>query len=44
MNRRLCLRVRSPAVRGRRRRCSVVGAEALLQIACTANGIDVYFA
>ncbi len=34
----------SPAVRGRRRGCSAVGAEALPQIACTLSSIDVYSA
>jgi hypothetical protein len=33
---------RSPAVRGRRRRCWAVGAEALPQIAFTPSSVDVY--
>jgi len=41
---RSCLPARSPAVRVRRRWYSAVAPEALLQIACTPSGIDVYFA
>jgi hypothetical protein len=41
MNGRFCVPARSPAMRGRRRLCSAVGAEALAQIACTLSSIDV---
>ena len=41
VNWRFCLPARSPAVRGRRRCCSAVGAEALPSIACALSSIDV---
>jgi hypothetical protein len=43
-NWRFCVPSRSPVIRGRRRSCWAVGAEALPQIACTLSSIDVYSA